>query len=1042
MAKKLKTNKYHPNIDEEIYGKVNKALKPVDRSKANVEAEKGETVITHLFGSGIPEHYVIGGEKHEKGGTPLRLPENSFIFSDDPSLKITDEKVLAEFDEKKPKTPAEIAKKYDLNKYKAILLNEDSTPIQKKTASIALNNLFDKLSKLALYQEKMKGYPDGVPEITYQYLMKQGIDPMEIEAKAEQKRLLEKAKNILRKGDTGFKKEEEKKMFGGLVGRESHNFLPEAELGMSISSPYQRDFLTYIENATGQGGTNNEIKYPTRKDFYVNNQDPGRAIKPDEYKDKFKALNPNATDKDAEKAWKEYRDKINEDYYKGFNLSIPLTPTIAGLDLRHSLANQLEQADRDRQMSNYLYSDAATKLGSMEATDRGDYVRAGSQYGNFRPEDTLLRQGYAASPYSQYLGNPMFQMKKGGSLSYMEGGGEQKTQGTNPEEQLKNGLINIYTNLLGEGKTDLINELVNDRIYYFNKLRETIPSDENKSISDEDIANYILSKEAVVNAALMDTYKDYIKGIEDKEDYYGYRGGEDLNNKLKPLNNKSKRGEVKELINKAKTWLPDETKDNHFMKLYEDEDIKPDNKVKYLQSIDLQLINNTDEHGLLPIIDKNKFSNKDGKFGSQTVLQGFRPKPEEDTTTNQQEDQLDDSPSVFDHYVPPGSPPASGNTQSSRQPSTSNNTSAQQPQDNNQAKEDNAKTEDKTKTEDSAKKEAEDKAKAKYEFAKKKLQDSEGKWWAQDVNNLLGAYMNYASIRKYYPTLPSYDQTVPTPTYYDPQRQLAEAQSSFAQVIRQYAASLPSNIGAAMIAATSGQGAQQAANIVAQTQAQNVGIANQYEGQRAAAFNKIQDQQYEAWQQYSDKLTRLAQNYDNSKRQALIGIGMVYNQGLTNAAYADMLNKMNIDSPFKVMPETGGFIGVNEELLKQWYDKSAKAPKTLPEEIKEFIKPLQEAGLKDDQIKDLTNEFIKERVKQNQSTQNQLPFGPPYIPYPSYYMGNYPGIYPGSPIYYQFMQQNENKEKGGIVSNNSENNQDNDRSILLKKARYLLSINK
>jgi hypothetical protein len=30
----------------------------------------------------LPKTYIIGGKKHSKGGTPLNVPEGSFIFSD------------------------------------------------------------------------------------------------------------------------------------------------------------------------------------------------------------------------------------------------------------------------------------------------------------------------------------------------------------------------------------------------------------------------------------------------------------------------------------------------------------------------------------------------------------------------------------------------------------------------------------------------------------------------------------------------------------------------------------------------------------------------------------------------------------------------------------------------------------------------------------------------------------------------------------------------------------------------------------------------
>lgn len=147
-------------------------LKPTNRDKANVEAEKGETVVTKFFQDLFPEHYEIDGKKHKDGGTPLSLPQGSFIFSDAPEMKIKDKNVLDYLGEKKAKTIAEIAKKYDLNKFKKILTDKNVSPIDRNSALVGMSNNLEKLGFLALYQEMMKGLPDGVPEISQEFLKK------------------------------------------------------------------------------------------------------------------------------------------------------------------------------------------------------------------------------------------------------------------------------------------------------------------------------------------------------------------------------------------------------------------------------------------------------------------------------------------------------------------------------------------------------------------------------------------------------------------------------------------------------------------------------------------------------------------------------------------------------------------------------------------------------------------------------------------------------------------------------------------------------
>jgi len=63
------------------------AAKPVDKSVANIEAERGEVLTTfNKFGLALHD---IKGKPHSKGGTPLNVPEGSFIFSKDKSMALT-----------------------------------------------------------------------------------------------------------------------------------------------------------------------------------------------------------------------------------------------------------------------------------------------------------------------------------------------------------------------------------------------------------------------------------------------------------------------------------------------------------------------------------------------------------------------------------------------------------------------------------------------------------------------------------------------------------------------------------------------------------------------------------------------------------------------------------------------------------------------------------------------------------------------------------------------------------------------------------------
>ena len=151
-------------------------LKQVPRDEANLEAEKGETAFGDINGDGFPEHMLIGGKRHSAGGTPLNLPDGTFIFSDTASMKIKDPEILAKFGKKKGSyTPAELAKPYDLNKYRKILEDPNSDKVDKKSAELMIKNINLKLGALALAQESKKGFPQGIPEVARPYMEQMGI---------------------------------------------------------------------------------------------------------------------------------------------------------------------------------------------------------------------------------------------------------------------------------------------------------------------------------------------------------------------------------------------------------------------------------------------------------------------------------------------------------------------------------------------------------------------------------------------------------------------------------------------------------------------------------------------------------------------------------------------------------------------------------------------------------------------------------------------------------------------------------------------------
>ncbi len=158
-------------------------ISAVPRNQANLEAEGGETVYGDINGDGMAEHLVIKGPRHSSGGVPLNLPDDTFIFSDTKSMRLKDPNLLSQFGKKggaskstKSYTPAELAKQYDLSKYRKMLQDPESGDLERKTAEIMIRNYTMKLGALALAQESKKGFPQGIPEVARPYMEANGIN--------------------------------------------------------------------------------------------------------------------------------------------------------------------------------------------------------------------------------------------------------------------------------------------------------------------------------------------------------------------------------------------------------------------------------------------------------------------------------------------------------------------------------------------------------------------------------------------------------------------------------------------------------------------------------------------------------------------------------------------------------------------------------------------------------------------------------------------------------------------------------------------------
>ena len=169
----------YPQLDPFATGdamsKVNYSINAVPRDEANLEAEKGETVLTDLNDDGNFELYEIQGKRHHQGGTPLHLPPQSFIYSDTPAMKFSKYE-LAEMglESKKRLTPAAVSKKYQLNNFMGLLDDESSDYITRDTAEYMIGKNKRALSQLAFLQEAKKefdSYDSTGINLTYSHFL-------------------------------------------------------------------------------------------------------------------------------------------------------------------------------------------------------------------------------------------------------------------------------------------------------------------------------------------------------------------------------------------------------------------------------------------------------------------------------------------------------------------------------------------------------------------------------------------------------------------------------------------------------------------------------------------------------------------------------------------------------------------------------------------------------------------------------------------------------------------------------------------------------
>ena len=248
----------------EASSNVKNTMTATSEDKANIEVEGGETVVGDINKDGFLEHFTFVGKRHSKGGMPVNIPEGSFIFSDTKKLRIKDEELLDSVFGLKPKkggyTPAEIAKKYQINQYVQDLKSQDTDPIQKRSAAEMLKKNTEKLGMLALVQESLKGFPDGIPAIAESVMA--GLQGQQIPGMEQG----EGVAHEVMEGQEGPQENEQAEgmKWGGVMGK-----YPDGGL---VNGRPTKGYVLYINNTpvkVKSADVSQTLEFPYRKDYIV-----------------------------------------------------------------------------------------------------------------------------------------------------------------------------------------------------------------------------------------------------------------------------------------------------------------------------------------------------------------------------------------------------------------------------------------------------------------------------------------------------------------------------------------------------------------------------------------------------------------------------------------------------------------------------------------------------------------------------------------------------------------------------------------------------
>lgn len=825
---------------------VRKNLTAVARKVANLEAEGGETVLVPNKDGG-PAHYTIKGKRHFEGGVPLAVPPESFIFSDTRSMKIKDPVLLAEFgmpEKKGGYTPAEIAKKYDINTYRKVLADPNSDALQISTAEMVIANYNVKLGKLALVQESMKSFPGGIPTVALPYTNKYNLDPslflptdpskagqqnpqeemMEGAASNPQEEMMEQGMPMegmpmARSG--GQANRLMQYQGGGQTGEEEMNPRIARRAERRARRDAERAHYDQVYNTILQ-----EVLMQDQQDRVVSQEN-----KPDPRTGLFLRKNPDGT-----VYYTDGRGVRIENFDKAY--SSPVN-TQKDPELKEGEKIVIKNGKRYivKTTTKPAIADKSKLKPKAEATQPGDIYEENGKYYKIANYDVTKPIASTKSGKTNYTGN-------------LE---EDKAKAKPILERLaKEGAAEYHaTEWTANGKTY--------------KPGWHIKSDARNKMTtaEKDFLTKFLSYGAEDNVLGVPGEKEYQVALQSSENtgFFGYTDPNFYEYRFWQARN------------------PGKTADD-WDKVSSEDKIKNRKNMFYSLGMDIE-----DPHIKANIADPNKLYTKDFITGNKRVKTAREIKDKDGNIVSN----LNYVDAVENFFNPGEFRPGLSDDKKlglEHADAFTFDKSIEELKDGQTTEE--RLLEDKN-----------------YKSPQYTRGDQYTPFWLQDKIRNVSAAINWANIKRYNPMLAQYNPMVPEPTPYNPEQEIAAAQSAargVGDIMRGVTGSVQ-GLGSRM-----SQAQGDLANIVAKTMGtynnQNVGVANEFAYKVSDVINQGRLKNLDALTKYVDQVNTLNQQYDNSKTQAREEWTQALSDAYTNRAKTQALNSLY--PQYHVDPSSGG----------------------------------------------------------------------------------------------------------------------------------------